>query len=165
MLRTKAGVSAFSGWWPRGLGLRDPFRYSNSSPAFCRDRRSAVAIDVGRPLVHEPPPALEQVRTRIGGLDFVLDHVRERHLDNLARVIRFFGCPVPEGGPEPSPSVRAASRISAARRHSGTRCARCAFMRAAGMVHTRSDVSISAHSAPRTSPHRAAVSTSSSKPA
>ena len=36
-------------------------------------------------------------------------------------------------------------------------------MRVAGMVHTRPDVSISAHSAPRTSPHRAAVSTRNSK--
>ena len=51
------------------------------------------------------------------------------------------GVPVRLGntsGPEPLPSVRAASRISIARPHSGTRCARCAFMRVAGMVHTRS---------------------------
>ena len=41
-----------------------------------------------------------------------------------------------------------------ARRHSGTRCSRFAFIRAAGTVHTWSVVSISAHRAPRTSPHR-----------
>ena len=55
---------------------------------------------------------------------------------------------------------RAASRISAARSHSGTRCSRLDFMRTAGTVHTLAGRSISAHRAPRTSPERAAVSDS-----
>ena len=50
-------------------------------------------------------------------------------------------------GRSPSLSVRAASRTSTARRHSGTRCSRFAFIRAAGMVHTWAVVSISAHRA------------------
>ena len=62
----------------------------------------------------------------------------------------------------PSPSVRVASRISSARPHSRTRCSRFAFMRGAGMVHTRSSMSISSHRAPRTSPERAVVSTRNS---
>ena len=62
----------------------------------------------------------------------------------------------------PSPSARAASRISSARRHSGTRCSRFAFIRAAEIVDTRPAVSISSHVASRTSPDRAAVSTRNS---
>ena len=62
----------------------------------------------------------------------------------------------------PSPSVRAASRISTARRHSGTRCSRFTFIRVAEIVHTRPAVSISSHVASRTSPESAAVSTRNS---
>ena len=61
-----------------------------------------------------------------------------------------------------APSVRAASRISAARRHSRTRCSRFAFIRAAEIVRTRPAVSISAYVASRTSPNRAAVNTRNS---
>ena len=63
---------------------------------------------------------------------------------------------------EPAPSVRAASRISSARPHSGTRCSRFAFIRAAEIVQTRPAMSISSHVASRTSPDRAAVSTRNS---
>ena len=56
-------------------------------------------------------------------------------------------------------SVRAASRTCSARRVRGTRCSRFALVRVAGTVHTWSSVSISAHSAPRTSPDLAAVNT------
>ena len=52
------------------------------------------------------------------------------------------------------------TRISSARPHSGTRCSRFAFIRAAEIVRTRPAVSISAHVASRTSPDRPAVSTS-----
>ena len=62
----------------------------------------------------------------------------------------------------PSPSVRAASRISSARPQSGTRCSRFAFIRAAEIVHTARAASISSHVASRTSPDRAAVSTRNS---
>ena len=62
----------------------------------------------------------------------------------------------------PRPSARASSRISKARRHSGTRCSRIAFVRGAGMVHTPSFRSISVQTAPRTSPVRVALSTRNS---
>ena len=41
-----------------------------------------------RPIVHERPPTLEQVRARIGRLDPFRDDVRQRRLDDLARVVR-----------------------------------------------------------------------------
>ena len=62
----------------------------------------------------------------------------------------------------PSPSARAASRISNARPHSGTRCSRFAFIRMAEMVHARSVVLISVHVASLTSADRAAVRTRNS---
>ena len=49
-----------------------------------------------RPIVHQPAPPLEQVRAGISGFDLILDHVRQRRLDDLARVIRLLGRPVPE---------------------------------------------------------------------
>ena len=63
---------------------------------------------------------------------------REQLLNHSARFTQ-----IPDGlvntiGLDPSPSVRAASRISTARRHSGTPCSRFAFIRVAGIVHTRS---------------------------
>ena len=62
----------------------------------------------------------------------------------------------------PSPSPRAASRISIARPESGTRCSRFDFMRLAGIIQTLAGRSVSSHLAPRTSPDRAAVSTRNS---
>ena len=41
-----------------------------------------------RSVVHQPPPAPEQVRPRVGRLDLVLDQLRQRRLDNSARMIR-----------------------------------------------------------------------------
>ena len=48
------------------------------------------------PIVHEPTSALEQVCASIGCLDPVLYHMRQGRLDDLARMIRFLGRPVPE---------------------------------------------------------------------
>ena len=39
------------------------------------------------PVVHQPPPTLEQVRPRVGGLDPVADDVRQRGLDDHQRVV------------------------------------------------------------------------------
>ena len=39
------------------------------------------------PVVHQPPPTLEQVRPRVGGLDPVADDVRQRGLDDHPRVV------------------------------------------------------------------------------
>ena len=41
-----------------------------------------------------------QVRAGVGRLDRILDHVRQRRLDHLPRVVRLLGCPVPERRPE-----------------------------------------------------------------
>ena len=49
------------------------------------------STEIGGPIVHQPAPPLEQVRAGIGGFDRILDHVRERRLDDLARVIRLLG--------------------------------------------------------------------------
>ena len=62
----------------------------------------------------------------------------------------------------PRQCLRPPSRISRARSHRGTRCRRLVFARLAGTVHTPLCRSISAHSAHRTSPHLAAVSTRNS---
>ncbi len=62
----------------------------------------------------------------------------------------------------PGPRARASPSNSTARRHSGTRCSRLAFMRDAGIAHTPAAASTSRHSAPRTSPERPAVSTRNS---
>ena len=50
--------------------------------------RSARSIQVRRPIVYQPLPTLEQVGTGVGGLDLVLDHMRQRRLDDLPRVVR-----------------------------------------------------------------------------
>ena len=52
------------------------------------------------PVVHQPPPPLEQVRPCVGRFYLVLDHVSERRLDDLPRMVGLLGSPVPERGPE-----------------------------------------------------------------
>ena len=72
-------------------------------------------------------------------------HVRER-------------LPWPLAGKDVTASEGPSSLRSAiARPHSGTRCSMPAFIREAGIVHTRASRLISPHCAPRTSPVRAAV--------
>ena len=61
----------------------------------------SLAGQVGRPVVHQLPSALEQVRAPIGCLDPVLYHMRQGGLDDLAGMIRLLGRPVPETRPEP----------------------------------------------------------------
>ena len=51
-------------------------------------RVPTLAREIGRPIVHEPTPTLEQIRAPIG------------RLDDLARMIRLFRRPVPERRPE-----------------------------------------------------------------
>ncbi len=58
--------------------------------------RPALSGEVGFPVVHEPPSPLEQVRAGVGRLDLVLDDVSQRCLDDLPRVVRLLGRPVPE---------------------------------------------------------------------
>ncbi len=58
--------------------------------------RSVSVVEVLGPLVHEPPPPLEQVRAGVGRLNLVLHDVGHRRLNYLARMIRLFGRPIPE---------------------------------------------------------------------
>ena len=71
--------------------------------------------------------------------------------------------PVPGKTNSPSARSRIFWRTAVAASDSGTRCSLWALVRAAGMVHSASSKSTSAHLAPRTSPVRAAVRTVSSK--
>ena len=41
-----------------------------------------------------------QRRAGVGRFNLVLDHVRERRLDDIARVVRLLGGPIPERRPE-----------------------------------------------------------------
>lgn len=43
---------------------------------------------VALPIMHEDTATLEQVRARIGHLDPVLDHMRQRRLDHLTGLVR-----------------------------------------------------------------------------
>ena len=65
-------------------------------------------------------------------LNLVLDHMRQRRLEHLPRVVRF--------PPPPSPGS-----TSTARRHGRTRCSRFAFIRRAETAHTWPFVAISAY--------------------
>ena len=153
--------------------------------------RGGVVLPVASPLTILRLLSFRPRRVPPDGPELVADDVGERRLDDLARMVRLLGRPVPERRPEamghgrdvavledrgqrravelpsrrpgntsglpPLSSVRAASRISMDRPHSGPRCAQSVFMRAAGTVHTSAFVFISDHCAPRTSPERAAV--------
>src|SRR5882762_6526712 len=52
------------------------------------------------PFHHQRAALLEEVAAPIGGLNLVLDRVRQGHLDDLAGMVRALGCPVAEGGTE-----------------------------------------------------------------
>ena len=64
------------------------YRAHSRSTDWCGLQFLTLANQVRRPIVHEPTPALEQVRAPIGCLDPVLDHMREGRFDDLARMIR-----------------------------------------------------------------------------
>ena len=51
-------------------------------------------------VLHEPAPALEQVRPAVGGVDLVADLARQRCLRHLSGMIRLLGRPVPKARPE-----------------------------------------------------------------
>ena len=92
---------------------------------------AAVAGEVLGPVVHQPPPALEQVRPRVGRLDLVLNDVGERRLDHLPRMVGLLGRPVPERRAEAMRQRRrprgtgassgTSTRLSTSRSASGTR--------------------------------------------
>ena len=65
--------------------------------------RSVNSAQIRGPIVHQPPPTLEQIRPRVGRLGLVADHVRKRRLDHLPRVVGLLGRPVAETRPEAVP--------------------------------------------------------------
>ena len=80
---------------PRPAGSGVPRARSTRCGAWPTPARHGVVRSV-----HEAPPPLEQVRPRVRRLDLVADDVGERRLDDLARMVRLPGRPVPERRPE-----------------------------------------------------------------
>ena len=54
------------------------------------------ARQIGRPVLHEPTPTLEQIRAPVRRLNLVVHHMRQRRLHDLSGMIRLFGRPVAE---------------------------------------------------------------------
>ena len=108
-------------WFARrggGLPLPAPAAFASRRRARPRgigkmksDHLPARPVKVCRPVVHEPTPALEQVRPRVGRFDLVLNDMRQRRLDDLARVVGLLRRPVPGRGPSrPARATRPAAR-------------------------------------------------------
>ena len=74
---------------PRGIGKMK------------RDHLPACCVEIGRPIDHQMAPALEQVRPGVDRLDLIPDDMGQRRLDDLARMVRLLGRPVPERRAEP----------------------------------------------------------------
>ena len=66
-----------------------------------RDNLRGLPFEVGRPIVHQAAPTLEEITARISCLGGVLDRRGERGLDHFAGCTRPFRGPVPEARPEP----------------------------------------------------------------
>ena len=66
------------------VGSGRPARARSPGPEDGRSSAGApgIADDMGGPVVHQPPPTLEQVRAGVRGLDLVLYDVSERRLDD-----------------------------------------------------------------------------------
>ena len=58
-------------------------------------RQQPSTGEIGRPVIHEPSPPLEQVRAPVRSLHLIADLVRERRLGHLARMVRLLRRPVP----------------------------------------------------------------------
>ena len=59
------------------------------------------STEVGRPLVHQAAPTLEEITARVGRFGGVLSRMGERGFDHLTRRIRLLRRPVPEARLEP----------------------------------------------------------------
>ena len=86
--------------------------------------KRTMSTELGGPIVHQPPPTLEQVGACVNGLDLVLDHVRQRRLDDLARMVCLLRRPVPERRPE---GVRHSGDAATSRWGSASRCVTMSF--------------------------------------
>ena len=87
-----------------------------------------------RPSRHQPPAALEQVGSRIGGLDRVPDRVGQRRLDHRARVVGFLLRPVAEARPEPVRHRREPQLLSRPERAMSFSCIPRAVGNASGLL-------------------------------
>ena len=87
------------GWFVCGQGVALPTTpcFTGSAPTGCGE--AVCVVEVRFPIVHQPPP-LEQARSGIGGLDLVLDDMRQRRLHDFTRLIHFLGGPISERRPE-----------------------------------------------------------------
>ena len=71
-------------------------RYERGGSTDRSGLRVSLASQVAGPVVHEPAPALEQIRAPVGCLDLVAGSVCQRRLHDLAGMIRLFDRPVAE---------------------------------------------------------------------
>ena len=80
------GRSLHSGPWREGHRA-----LPRSGPINRSVRPSTPGGQVAGPVIHDPPPTLEQVRAPVGCLDLAADLVRQGSLHHLARMIGLFG--------------------------------------------------------------------------
>ena len=76
-----------------------PLDGTHSKRSAPRGSRPTLILKVLRPVVHQQPPPLEQVRPRIRRLHLVRHHMRQRRLDDLPRMVGPLRRPVPEARP------------------------------------------------------------------
>ena len=123
----EAGIASVRSWSGRSTPATPPLRCFRVGSLLRARFREVVG-----PIVHEPTPTLEQVRSGIGGLDPVLHHMRQRRLDDLARMVRLLGRPVPErraeavGPPPCSGNSSICNRLESAARA----CSQCSTLNA-----------------------------------
>ena len=116
-------VRAAHGWIPRQSAPLAPVLRQRSGARRCACSPSARVVGCRRctparyaaPVVHKPPPPLEQVGAGIGHFDPVQDDVSQRCLDHLARVVRLLRRPVPERRAEAMRHAGDAAEVRAAR--------------------------------------------------
>ena len=62
--------------------------------------RPRLPVEIGRPVIDQPPPTLEEITARGGRRGGVLYRMGERGIDHFAACARSFRGPVPEARPE-----------------------------------------------------------------
>ena len=129
-------------------------------------RRERVQLDHLVRMVRPFRGPIPEARSEAWGTAAIPSCCRSfENLASLSGLRRKLGNSSPADSPVlDAPGIRRASpRISATRKHNGTRCSRFAFIRAVGIVQTLTPRPTSSQVAKRTSPDRVAVSTRISK--
>ncbi len=93
------------------------YRVATPRSRVCPCGLRARPVQIGRPVVHQPAAAREQIRARVGRLRRVAHRMGERGFDHLTRRRRVLRRPVPEARPEPmrpsvAPGLRPWSRFA-----------------------------------------------------